>query len=130
VNKPLIERQAIEGRLRRRYEELWADIRRELDKHGEQRYADLVQGAGDVEDDATASLLVDLNLAEIDRDVAELRAVQDAIARLRRGDYGVCHSCGQDIAPKRLEALPYATLCFDCQTRAERVSTPTSTPSL
>jgi DnaK suppressor protein len=118
----------IEAVLRQRYLELWTDIRRELDKHGEQQYQDLVQGAGDPEDDATANLLIDLNLKEIDRDVEELRQVQRAIARLRRGEYGRCRRCGDDIPPARLEALPYAELCLDCQTREERATT--STPSL
>lgn len=118
--------QQIETRLRHRYEEIWSDIRRELGKHDEQRYRDLVQGAGDPEDDATANLLVDLNLSEVDRDVEELRAVQGALGRLRRGEYGRCQNCGQQISPARLEALPHAALCIDCQTRAEqsRVSTP------
>ena len=116
----------IETRLRHRYEEIWTDIRRELGKHDEQRYQDLVQGAGDPEDDATANLLVDLNLSELDRDVEELRAVQAALARLRRGEYGRCQNCGREIPRPRLEALPQAALCIDCQTRAEqsRVSTP------
>jgi DnaK suppressor protein len=118
----------IEARLRQRYNELWADVRRELGKHDEQQYQDLVQGAGDPEDDATANLLIDLNLKEIDRDVEELRQVQSAIARLRRGEYGRCQRCGNDIAPARLEALPYAALCLPCQEREERVRT--STPSL
>jgi DnaK suppressor protein len=118
----------IEATLRQRYLELWTDIRRELGKHGEQKYADLVQGAGDPEDDATASLLIDLNLKEIDRDVEELRQVQNAIARLRRGEYGRCPRCGDDIPRARLEALPYAELCLDCQAREERSRT--TTPSL
>lgn len=118
--------KTIETKLRRRYHEIWSDIRRELGKHDEQRYQDLVQGAGDREDDATASLLVDLNLSELDRDVEELRAVQGALGRLRRGEYGRCQSCGRQISPARLEAIPQAALCIDCQTRAEesRVSTP------
>ena len=120
--------KTIETRLRRRYEQIWTDIRRELGKHDEQHYQDLVQGAGDTEDDATANLLVDLNLTELDRDVEELRAVQAAIARLRRGDYGKCLSCGEEISPARLEALPQAAVCIECQTRAERSRT--STPSL
>lgn len=118
--------KTIEARLRHRYQEIWADIRRELGKYDEQRYQDLVQGAGDAEDAATADLLVDLNLAELDRDVEELRAVQDALARLQRGEYGRCRNCGREIAPPRLEAVPQAALCIECQTRAEqsRVSTP------
>lgn len=118
----------IEARLRRRCDELWTDIQRELDKHDEQQYQDLVQGAGDPEDDATANLLIDLNLKEIDRDVEELRQVQAAIARLRRGEYGRCLRCGRDIAPARLDALPYAALCIECQEREERLRV--TTPSL
>lgn len=120
--------KTIETRLRRRYEEVWSDIRRELGKYDEQRFRDLVQGAGDLEDDATASLLVDLNLTELDRDVEELRAVQGALARLRRGEYGRCQRCGGEIPRARLEALPQAALCIECQTRAEQSHV--STPSL
>jgi RNA polymerase-binding protein DksA len=122
------DRNNIEARLRHRYLEIWTDVRRELQKHGDQQYEDLVQGSGDVVDDATADLLVDLNLTEIDRDIEELRAVQDAIARLERGEYGICQSCGTEIAAARLEALPQAAFCIECQTRRERSTT--STPSL
>ena len=128
MERSLPEPSVIEARLRERYLELWADVGRELDKHDEQQHEDLVQGAGDAEDDATANLVVDLNLSEIDRDVAELRAVQDAIARLRRGEYGVCQACGTDIPAARLEAVPEAALCVECQARAEHARTPT--PSL
>jgi DnaK suppressor protein len=126
VNPASPDARIIETRLRRRYQEIWNDIRRELGKYDERRFEELVQGAGDAEDDATASLLVDLNLAELDRDVEELRAVQSAFARLRRGEYGRCQSCGRQIPAARLEALPQAALCIECQSRAEqsRVATP------
>lgn len=124
----LPHRSEIEARLRHRYAEIWTDVRRELEKHEGQQYEDLVQGAGDPEDDATADLLVDLNLAEIDRDIEELRAVHAAIARLERGEYGKCQSCGTEISAARLEALPHAALCIDCQRRRERPTA--STPSL
>lgn len=120
----------MEAHLRRRYDEVWTDIRRELDKHAEQRYSDLVQGAGDPEDAATADVLIDLNLAEVERDAEELKALQDALARLKRGEYGVCQRCGEAIAPGRLEALPHATLCVDCQAIIERARAPDPTPSL
>lgn len=128
VTTALPAHQIIEARLRLRYEQLWTDIRRELDKHDEQHYSDLVQGSGDIEDDATASLLIDLNLEEIDRDVAEMRQVQTAIARLRRGEYGRCQRCDEEIPRERLEALPYAALCIECQRRNEHLRT--ATPSL
>ena len=109
-----------EQRLRARYDELWADIGREIEKQRGQQIQDLVQRPADAEDYATADVLMDLNLAEIDRDVKELRAVEYALARLKRGEYGICQSCGRQIDPARLDALPYAVLCIDCQARAER----------
>jgi DnaK suppressor protein len=130
MNSESPEGRKIEARLRDRYTALWSDIRRELDKHGEQQYSDLVQGAGDPEDAATADVLIHLNLSEIDRDAQELRAVQGALARLKRGEYGYCDRCGGEISPGRLEALPHAMLCIDCQTRVERSEVARRTPSL
>lgn len=123
-----IDRAEAERTLRSRYDELWADIRRELEKHRDAQYEDLIQGAADVDDLATADLLLDLNLTEIDRDVDELRAVQQAFARLKRGTYGICEVCGRPIPPARLRAVPHAALCIEDQERAERNVTPT--PSL
>ena len=37
-----------------------------------------------------------------------------------RNEYGVCESCGEDIAMKRLEAVPQATLCLDCKAKEEK----------
>ena len=130
MNAASPEGRRIEAHLRHRYEEVWTDIRRELDKHGEQQYSDLVQGTGDAEDAATADVLIHLNLAEIDRDARELKAIQVALARLKRGEYGRCERCGEDISAGRLEALPHATLCIECQTRLERTEVATVTPSL
>lgn len=44
----------------------------------------------------------------------ELQQVRAALKRIENGEYGVCASCGEDISPARLEALPYATLCIRC----------------
>ncbi|MDO5768719.1 MAG: TraR/DksA C4-type zinc finger protein [Psychrobacter sp.] len=39
--------------------------------------------------------------------------VQHALSRLDNGTYGECEVCGEDIEEKRLQALPYATLCME-----------------
>jgi RNA polymerase-binding protein DksA len=49
-----------------------------------------------------------------------LSAIDGALARIDEGTYGVCMSCGRPIAPERLEARPWATLCIDCQRKRER----------
>lgn len=43
--------------------------------------------------------------------------IQDALARLQRGTYGICEYCGQEIDPARLKALPYVATCLRCQQR-------------
>jgi DnaK suppressor protein len=52
-------------------------------------------------------------------DFARLRFSQEALKALERGQYGECSKCGEDINPKRLEALPSATMCLACQEEVE-----------
>ena len=47
----------------------------------------------------------------------QVEALDTALARVDHGSYGVCESCGQDIAPERLAARPSATLCITCASR-------------
>jgi DnaK suppressor protein len=49
-----------------------------------------------------------------------LNDIDAALKRIEDGTYGTCTNCGQPIAPERLEARPWATLCIDCQRRRER----------
>jgi len=44
----------------------------------------------------------------------ELAQVRQALKRISKGEYGTCESCGDNISPKRLEAMPYSTLCIKC----------------
>jgi DnaK suppressor protein len=60
------------------------------------------------------------DLALRDRNQQHLAAIDAALARLDAGAYGTCTSCGKPIALERLEALPSAALCIDCQRQARR----------
>ena len=44
-----------------------------------------------------------------------LREVEEALARVKDGTYGVCQECEEPISPKRLQALPWAKFCVRCQ---------------
>ena len=55
------------------------------------------------------------DLALRDRNQVHLEAVEAALARLGAGTFGTCVRCGRPIAPDRLEALPWAAHCIDCQ---------------
>lgn len=45
----------------------------------------------------------------------QLLDVNKALERIEEGTYGICTNCGEPILSERLEALPYAQLCIDCQ---------------
>lgn len=47
-------------------------------------------------------------------DIREIRQIQAALKRIAEGTYGICARCGETIDPRRLKALPTATLCISC----------------
>jgi DnaK suppressor protein len=49
-----------------------------------------------------------------------LQQVEEALARMAAGTFGVCQVCAQPIHPERLRALPYARLCINCKAREEQ----------
>ena len=59
------------------------------------------------------------DLALLDHNRQHLAEIDAALARLDEGTYGACSSCRREIAPERLEALPWTPLCIDCS-RANR----------
>jgi DnaK suppressor protein len=78
------------------------------------------QASGDVVDAALDSVQDEISsqLAEVES--RELSRIENALERMREGQYGVCEMCGCNIPMARLNALPYATLCIKCQREAER----------
>ncbi|MBX3412864.1 MAG: TraR/DksA family transcriptional regulator [Pirellulales bacterium] len=78
------------------------------------------QSSGDVIDAALDSAQDEINsqLAEVES--RELASIENALERMRVGQYGVCEGCGGKIPVARLNALPYATMCIECQREAER----------
>jgi len=58
-------------------------------------------------------LEVSVRLAEMTAEV--LHRIDEALARIANGDYGVCTECCADLPPSRVAALPFAVRCRDCQ---------------
>ena len=56
--------------------------------------------------------------------LGSLAQVDDALCRMEEGTYGLCEECGQAIAPARLRALPFASLCRRCKEQEERDKPP------
>jgi DnaK suppressor protein len=78
------------------------------------------QSSGDVVDFALDSVQDEISsqLAEVES--RELANIDNALERMREGAYGVCEGCGASIPLARLQALPYATCCINCQRELER----------
>ena len=66
----------------------------------------------------------DVAMAEVDRDAAEIAAIDAALERLDSGTYGRCVECGVAIPAARLARTPEAPRCFVCQKRREDLSAP------
>ncbi len=105
----------LKDRLRRQFDELREEVRRELLNADAERFLDLAGRVHDPGDESVADLLVDLGLAVIDRHIDAIRATEAAILRVRRGTYGTCVDCGGAIGYERLATEPSASRCVDCQ---------------
>lgn len=75
--------------------------------------SDLIDAALDTAQDEISS-----QLAEVES--RELGSIENAIKRMDAGDYGKCETCNENIPLARLQALPYATLCIQCQREKEQ----------
>lgn len=73
----------------------------------------------DPNDRASQESDIALELRNRDRERRLIKKVNEALSRIRDGEYGYCDSCGVEIGLKRLEARPTATLCIDCKTLEE-----------
>jgi DnaK suppressor protein len=61
----------------------------------------------------------DIELALIQMKAETLNKINEALARLEEGRYGMCFECGEEIAEARLRALPFAVRCKDCEEARE-----------
>jgi RNA polymerase-binding protein DksA len=116
--------------LQQRYLELREEIRSELERSGNQHYADLAGSVADPGDASVADLLVDLNANLVDRQVNEIREVEATLKRLAELDFGDCIECGGEIGFERLMAYPTAQRCVRCQELHEKTYSHENNPTL
>ena len=73
----------------------------------------------DAVESAEADIQEDLEFALVQMKSETLNKINDALGRLEQGNYGNCFDCGEEIAEKRLRALPFAVRCKDCEEARE-----------
>lgn len=75
--------------------------------------------AQDLADKAESSYTKEFLLSLSNAEREELLQIDAALKRVAKGDYGVCQVCQKEIGKKRLAALPWTSLCIDCQEKSE-----------
>jgi RNA polymerase-binding protein DksA len=107
--------EAVRGSLLRKREEILNQQSTQLnallspDKH---HLADLEEMSSDTDDSDSLCALVEMGNHTLEQ-------VEAALEKIEEGTYGTCEVCEKSIAPERLEALPFAALCLDCQRQRE-----------
>lgn len=78
-----------------------------------------LESARDVGDQALMDLDRELGISLMEMRNRKRQAIDEALTRLNEGTYGICAECGIEVSEKRLEAVPFAKLCVQCQSRQE-----------
>jgi DnaK suppressor protein len=74
-----------------------------------------IEKAADLTDDVQLAMERELATQTLDRSSRVLRDIHAALRRIQEGSYGVCVHCEEEITQRRLNALPWASLCVACQ---------------
>jgi DnaK suppressor protein len=70
---------------------------------------------GDLADQASGNNEVHIALKLKQTDAKILQAIEEALFRMEKGTYGICRDCGEEIAPARLNAIPWTRVCITCK---------------
>ena len=108
--------QALRQRLQNQRDEILNMYKQDL-RAGQESADD---GTEDIVDRANNAYNRELMFSLSDTERNTLLLIENALRRMDEGTYGRCSNCGQNIALPRLEALPWARFCVDCQELAEK----------
>ena len=78
--------------------------------------------AQDIADKAESSYTKEFLLSLSDAERKQLFLIDDALKRIEKDEYGICQMCQKNISKKRLNAVPWALHCIECQEKAEEES--------
>jgi DnaK suppressor protein len=78
--------------------------------------------AMDMADKAESSYTKEFLLSLSDTERKQLNLIDSALGRIEKCTYSICQTCGVKIGKKRLDAVPWALNCIDCQQKAEEES--------
>ena len=74
----------------------------------------------DIADKAANSYTKEFLFHQSDENRRLLQLVNEALNRMQEGTFGLCVACGKEVQPKRLEAVPWARHCIECQEKQDK----------
>ena len=112
-------RDALQQMLIRKRQEILKEIEGSLGQSLTEDQQRRLESARDVGDQALMDLDRELGISLMEMRNRRRQAIDEALTRLTEGTYGICAECGVEISERRLEAVPFAKLCVECQSREE-----------
>ncbi len=112
------EREKYKKKLLKRKEEIVAKLS-EVYNESKEVESGIAQ---DIVDKAESSYTKEFLLSLSSAERAQLFLIDDALKRLEKDEYGICQMCQKIISKKRLDAVPWAPHCIECQEKAEEES--------
>jgi DnaK suppressor protein len=112
-------REALQHMLLRKRQEILKEIEGSLGQSLTEDQQRRLESARDVGDQALMDLDRELGISLMEMRNRRRQAIDEALVRLNEGTYGICAECGVEISERRLEAVPFAKLCVECQAREE-----------
>jgi RNA polymerase-binding transcription factor len=110
----LLKRQLIQHR-----EEIVREAKNEIAKYIKGETKQLADTALDDGDWSVIDLSEDINLRRLETHRGSLLKIDEALRKIREGSYGLCEDCGEEISAARLNVMPFAIYCKDCQEKRE-----------
>jgi DnaK suppressor protein len=116
---PIMEprgRSRLEERLRARRDELVTQGPQKIEPN---RKDTATSGVADDDEQALSEMMQSLASSRNRDSAATIAAIDRALRKLRDApeDFGTCEDCGDEISPRRLEVMPWAALCTECQSK-------------
>lgn len=105
---------------KKRLEDRQRELRQNVTRTEQDGRAADMDTAQDIADRASSSYQKEFLFHQSSSERQTLQMVEGALSRIREGTFGECISCGNEINPKRLEAVPWTRYCIECQEKLEK----------
>jgi len=113
-----MDKKKLEG-FKKRLETRQQELRRMVTRTQQDGRSADEDTAQDIADKAASSYNKEFLFHQSNADRQLLQMVENALARIREGNFGECISCRKEINSKRLDAVPWTRHCIECQEKLE-----------